>query len=243
MWLFAQNYTEILMSPLYIVAHRGGKGPHEENTLEALKYGLSQCGNAVEMDVRFDYWRKRFYLEHDFIHSPRKNRNVIDKVVPFLPVDATLFVELKTLNWLRRKYALNFLKIIEEFALDKRAIIMSFNPFVLVQLKARAPYLHTGFLISNRMWGYALKHWIYWLLKPQYIMLHRHFFKKKAFLKKILSFAKEHNIKVLTFTANSPEDWYNAIQHHFDGVITDYPKEACEILTHHTGVAQGSHNQ
>ncbi len=133
------------MSSLFIVAHRGGKGPYEENTLQALQYGLEQCGNAVEMDVRFDHLRKRFYLEHDFLHAPRKNHNVIDKVIPFLPTTATLFVELKTLYWLRRKYTLRFLKIIEQFALDKRAIIMSFNPFVLVQLKSRAPTSRSDF--------------------------------------------------------------------------------------------------
>ncbi len=221
------------MSSLFIVAHRGGKGPYEENTLEALKYGLDQCGNAVEMDVRFDHLRKRFYLEHDFLHSPRKNRNVIDKVIPFLPTEATLFVELKTLYWLRRRYALRFLKVIEEFALDKRAIIMSFNPFILVQLKGRAQYLHTGFLINNRVWGFVFRHWLYWILKPQYLMLNRRFFKHPRFLERLLAFAKTHGIKVLTFTANSPEDWYNAKDYHFDGVITDYPKEACEILVQH----------
>lgn len=222
------------MSKLFIVAHRGGKGPHEENTLEALKYGLDQCGNAVEMDVRFDHWHKRFYLEHDFLHAPRKNRNVIDKVIPFLPTEATLFVELKTLYWLRRRYTLRFLKVIEQFALDKRAIIMSFNPFVLVQLKGRAPYLHTGFLMNNRVWGFVFRHWLYWLLKPQYLMLNRRFFKYRPFLERLLAFAHEHGIKVLTFTANSPEDWYNAREYKFDGVITDYPMEACEILVQHS---------
>ncbi len=231
------------MSSLFIVAHRGGKGPHEENTLDALKYGLKQCGNAVEMDVRFDHLRRRFYLEHDFLHSLRKNANVIDKVVPFLPTKATLFVELKTLYWLRRRYAVRFLKVIEQFALDKRAIIMSFNPFVLTQLRNRAPYLHVGFLINSRFWGFVMRHWLYWLFKPNYLMLNRHFFKKPAFLHLMLDFAKEHNIKVLTFTANSPEDWYNALKYKMDGVITDYPKEACEILTKHTGVAQGTHTR
>jgi len=229
------------MNSLFIVAHRGGKGPHEENTLEALKYGLEQCGNAVEMDVRFDHLRKRFYVAHDFIHSPRKNFNVIDKVIPFLPAEATLFVELKTLYWLRRRYAVKFLKVIEQFALDKRAIIMSFNPFVLVQLKNRAPYLHVGYLIRNRFWAFVFKRWVYWLLKPQYLMVNRIFFEKKESLKSLLNFAREHKMKVLTYTVNSPEDWYNAIEYKMDGVITDYPKEACEILTKHTGIAQGSH--
>jgi glycerophosphoryl diester phosphodiesterase len=124
--------------------------------------------------------------------------------------------------------------VVEQFALDQRAIIMSFNPFVLTQLRGRAPYLHVGFLMNSRAWGFIFRRWVYWILKPQYILLNRHFFKKPAFLRRMLDFAREHGIKVLTFTANSPEDWYNALEYKFDGVITDYPKEACEILTHHT---------
>jgi len=218
------------MDSLFIVAHRGGKGPYEENTLEALQFGLKECGNAVEMDVRFDHLRKRFYLEHDFLHSPRKNRNVIDKVFPYLPPEATLFVELKTLYWLRRRYTINFLQVIEQFALDKRAIIMSFNPFVLVQLKNRAPYLHVGYLVRNRWWGWVFRRWVYWLLKPKYLLLHKRFLKKKKWVQPLLDFARQHEMKILIFTANSPEDWYNALKYQIDGVITDYPREACTIL-------------
>lgn len=229
------------MDSLFIVAHRGGKGPHEENTLEAMEYGLKHCGNAVEMDVRFDGLRKSFYLEHDFIHAPRKNQNVIENVVPFLPAKATLFIDLKSHYWLGRRYTLQFLKVIEELALDKRAIIMSFNIFVLVQLKNRAPYLYIGYLIRNSLWGWVFRTWVYWLLKPQYMMLNCRFFKRPKALHKMLQFARKHNMQVLTYTANSPEDWYNALKYNFDGVITDYPQEACEILTKHTAVAQGSH--
>ena len=219
------------MNSLFIVAHRGGKGPHEENTLEALKYGLLHCGNAVEMDVRFDHLKKRFYLEHDFFHSPVKNRNVIDKIVPYLPQEATLFVELKTMYWLRKRYALHFLKVVEQFALDERAIIMSFNPFVLIHLRARAPYLQIGFLIGNSFFARMFMHWIYVLLKPQYLMIHKRFFrKKKPLLPKLLAYAKGRKLKVLMFTANSPEDWYNALEYRLSGVITDYPMEACSIL-------------
>ena len=60
-------------------------------------------------------------------------------------------------------------------------------------------------------------------------------------LKKMLAFAHKYKIQVLTYTANTPEDWNNALEYKFDGVITDYPQEACRILTHHTGVAQGTH--
>ncbi len=96
--------------------------------------------------------------------------------------------------------------------------------------------------MNSRIWGFIFRRWVYWLLRPQYIMLNRHFFRKKKFLERMLVFARKHKIKVLTFTANSPEDWYNALEYKLNGVITDYPKEACEILTKHTGVAQGAHH-
>lgn len=231
------------MNTMFIVAHRGGEGPYEENTLAAMQYGLEQCGNAVEMDVRFDHYRKRFYLAHDFFNPPKIKENTIDKVIPFLPSKATLFIDLKTLSWLRRRYALQFLKVIEQFALDKRAIIISFNIFVLVHLKNRAPYLHVGYLIRNRVWGWVFRNWVFWLLKPNYVILNCKFFQyKKSVIERMLKFAHKHHMKVFTYTPNAPQDWYNAVEYKFDGVITDYPKKACVYFTKHQGEAQGTHS-
>ena len=97
------------MNRFLIVAHRGGFSDFKENTLQALKHGLENGANAVEMDVRFDALRSRFYLEHDFFHPAKNKENVIDKVIPFLPKESTLFIEVKTLAWIRKKYALHFL--------------------------------------------------------------------------------------------------------------------------------------
>ena len=96
--------------------------------------------------------------------------------------------------------------------------------------------------MRNGFWARLFRTWVYWLLKPQYLILNCKFFKDKAALKKMLTFAHKHGIKVLTYTANTPEDWYNALEYKFDGVITDFPQEACRILTNHTGVAQGKHS-
>lgn len=218
------------MYPFFIVAHRGGKSPYKENTLEALQHGLKHCGNAVEMDVRFDHLRKRFYLEHDFLHSPMDNMNVIDKIIPYLPGHATLFIELKTLYSLRKKYALHFLKVVEQMELAHRAIIMSFNPFVLIHLKGLASHLQIGFLLSNRFWGWMFRAWVYKVLKPQYLMLNKHIFHKKIFLDKMLTFARIHKLKVLIFTANELEYWQKVKEYQLDGVITDYPREACSVI-------------
>lgn len=214
------------MKKFFIVAHRGGKGPYEENTLNAMKNGLKSGAGAVEMDVRYDHFRNRFYLEHDFFHHPLQRSNLIEKVIPFLPQKTTFFIELKTLYWLRKGYALYFSKIIKKYALSKKAVVMSFNPFVLMHLRKRAKYLQIGMLLGNRFWSFLFRKFIYFFLEPQFIMLHKRFLRKKKLLKKMLKFAKRCRLKVLVFTVNKPYYWQQIRELNLDGVITDYPQKA-----------------
>lgn len=214
------------MKRFFIVAHRGGKGPYMENTLDAMKNGLKSGADAIEMDVRYDHFRNRFYLEHDFFHWPWKRSNVIEKIIPFLPSKTTFFIDLKTLYWLRKSYAIYFSKVIKKYALSKKAVIMSFNPFVLIHLRKRARYLQIGLLLGNRFWSFLFRKFIYFLLEPQFIMLHQRFLRKKRFLRKMLKFAKRCELKVLVFTANKPYSWQRIQELNLDGVITDYPEKA-----------------
>lgn len=213
------------MKNIYIVAHRGGKSSYKENTLDAFLFGLKHGANAVEMDVRFDHLFRRFYLEHDFFHFPWKNFNTMEKVIPNLPENTTMFIELKTLTLLRKKYAKHFLKMVDQYALNKRAVIISFNPFVLFHLKTHMPKLQIGFLVRHTWWWKQIKKWIYEFLRPQFLLVHCDLINQE-----ILEFSKEREMDIVLFTANSVESWRKAKEMGVAGVITDYPSEAFEVL-------------
>ncbi len=136
-----------------IAAHRGGRCQFEENTLEAFQHCLSHGANAIEMDMRFDHWNKRFYLEHDFFHSPKDKHNIADKVIPFLPDGTTLYIELKSLAWIRKYYVQQFLKAYDQFFREKRSLVISYNPFVLYHLRLLRPEIPVGYICGNFFWG------------------------------------------------------------------------------------------
>ena len=213
------------MKSFFIVAHRGGKSEFSENTLEAFQYGLDHGANAVEMDVRFDHFKERFYLEHDFIHSSKDRENVIDKIVPFLPRETMFFIELKTISWLRKKYALHFLEIFKQYALDKNSLVISFNPFVLWHLRQLQPDIRIGFICGNRFWGGMFQQWLYKILKPQFLLLHRRMLKKP-----LLNFAQKNAMQVIAFSMNKPEHWLKAKKLNLTGIVTDFPEEAAKVI-------------
>jgi len=218
------------MKPFLIVAHRGGKGPYKENTLLALQHGLEQGAKALEMDVRFDYWRQHFYLEHDFFHLPKGSSHFIDNVLPDLPVETPLVIDLKTLDFRKSVFALHFYHVLQKHDLFRRAILESFNPFTLIHLRRLNAELQIGFLIANEIWAQAFMQWIYRDLKPQYMMLHRRFLGKEKLLKECLAFAHKHGLRLLFFTVNEEEELKKVYDLGAYGVITDYPEKARKVV-------------
>jgi len=209
------------MNKPLIIAHRGGAGPFEENTIEALNHAVKKGSRALEIDVRFDHLKKRFYLEHDFIHSRRKNRqNVMSKVISALPDDIFFLVELKTLAWLRSFYARSFLK--EYYGLFKPAntVIISFNPFVMAQIRRLAPDLKRGYLMGNIYWRFLFRTIFHRFIRPEYLLLN-----KRVFNMRYMKFARKNGYKVFCFVLNDKHSWQKAIDFGIDGIITDKPVE------------------
>lgn len=208
----------------FIVAHRGGKNHHPENSLEAMLHSLSHGANALEMDVRFDYFRKRFFLEHDFIHSPIGKR-FLDDALSSLPEDVFLFIELKTLSWLSNIYTKNFLRVIAQHHLKKRMIIISFNPFVLLQLRKFDAKLQLGFICGNHFWAAVFKKWVHHKLKTNFLLLHRRMMRSS-----LLEFGKKQGLRLLVYCLNNEKYFSEVRDLGLTGIITDYPKKAKDFF-------------
>lgn len=205
------------MENFLIIAHRGGHGPYEENTFEAFKHALDQGCQALEMDVRFDHLNKRFYLEHDFLHHPKKNRNnVMGKIIPSLPKNTFFFIELKTLSWLTKSYARRFLSEFDRFFRTENCVVMSFNPFVMMQIKKLAPKIRRGYLVGNLFWNLMFKKLLHRLINPHFMLLH-----KRLFSLKNVKFARAKGMKIMSFVLNDDESWQKALDYGIDGIITD----------------------
>jgi glycerophosphoryl diester phosphodiesterase len=209
-----------------VIAHRGGFGPYEENTLEALRHALQKGCEALEIDVRFDHLKKRFYLEHDFIHSPRKNReNIMTKILSALPAGPIIIVELKSLAWLRKYYVKSFLKEYRKLLEPENSIVISFNPFVLAQLRKLAPDIKIGYLMGNILWRFIFKIFFHRLIQPQYLLVN-----KRILRLSYIRFARKKGYRIFSFVLNDELCWQKALDYGIDGIITDKPTELNAFL-------------
>lgn len=202
-----------------IIAHRGGNSPFMDNTLEAFLYSIKLGFKAIEMDVRYSYLQRFFFLEHDFIYHPRFRRNTVDKTFPHIPKDITLFIELKTNSTFSNVFARAFSKLYDKYLRERRNFIISFNPFILHRLKKLRPEIKLGFICGNRFLLILFKTIFYpYVIKPDLFLINRRFLNDKN-----VRFAKKRSMKIYSYVINRNEDRHKTLDLDIDGIVTDYP--------------------
>jgi len=205
------------MKEFIVIAHRGGKGPHPENTISAFMHAVKVGFKAIEMDVRYDYLKQRFFLEHDFIHLPKYRQNHFRKLLPEVPRDVTLYLELKTMSCLTNYFTKRLKKIHDEFLIDRDVVYISYNPFVLLRLQKAIPGIKCSFVCGNRFWQFVFEKGLYRILKPYgYLM------SKRILRKKNVEFSQKKDIKIFAYVLNKESEWRKAESLGIDGFVSDY---------------------
>lgn len=207
------------LSEMDIIMHRGVNSPYMENTLEAFLYSIQIGFKAIEMDLRYSFIQKIFFLEHDFLHHPRFRKNTADKVFPHLPQDIKLYIELKTNSFFTNIFSNAFSKLYKKYLIDREIIIISFNPFILFKIKKLHPEIKVGFLCGSRFFLFLFKNIVYpFILKPDLLVINRRLLKHKTVL-----FARKAGMKIYCYVINDNDDKYKSINMNVDGIVTDYP--------------------
>lgn len=208
------------------MAHRGGqRGVKKENTLSAFLLSVAEDFGNIEMDIRLNHWNGTFYLEHDLVHRRRVRKNFFSKVIAILPTDTTLFCELKTYTLTRTLYARYFWQAMKQYSLEKRVVLMSFNPFILSQLRRIGYTGRTGMLVGSRLVFQLVKNFIIRRVKPDFLMV-----SKFIISPKIMEFARKNHFQVFIHVANTEKDWKKGLDFGVDGMITDYPQALRQYL-------------
>jgi glycerophosphoryl diester phosphodiesterase len=202
-----------------IVAHRGGsRGVYTENSLDAFYFAVKNDIKCIEMDIRLNHFNGTFYLEHDLIHSPKVRKNFFENIINFVPEDVTIFCELKTYTLNRMFYAKTFLEVVQKYNLEDKIVVMSFNPFVLSQLRKIGYKGRIGMLMGTNLMWLLFKNYMVKKIKPEYLMLSRRVINKNK-----INFAHSKGYKLFIHVANKEKDWDLATRLKLDGIITDYP--------------------
>lgn len=122
-----------------------------------------------------------------------------------------------------RQFATLVLDIIEEKKIDKRTIIQSFDVRALQEVKSLAPEIELSLLVGNEDSPRANiqeLEFIPDIYSPHYSLVN----------KSLISYAKQLNMKVVPWTVNHKRLMKKMIKLGVNGLITDYPNLAMEVI-------------
>jgi glycerophosphoryl diester phosphodiesterase len=229
------------------LAHRGASHAAPENTLAAYQQAREFGADGVELDVmlsadgeavvRHDFDLDRTTNGHGLVkdHTLAELR-ALDAGVWFGPQfagervptlrevcawagqDMLLDIELKSVdvgdNGLERKVV----PIVQEFGLEGRVILSSFNPFALRRVRAINPRLGTGLLYATDLPIYLSRAWLRPLVRPD--ALHPEF---SMATDAYLQWARGKGYRVNVWTPDDPADLKHLVGLRVDTIITNRP--------------------
>lgn len=214
------------LKSLVIASHRGGKGPFRENTPAAFLHSIQQGADAVEMDIRYDYLRGRFFLAHDFFHRPHWKRNLLQDCIKQVPADVLNIIELKTLSFASYFFARKFVKFYKENLEGRKVVVISFNPFVLMRLRKLHKKMGLGFICGDMFSHFVFEKFLYRHIRPAVYVV-----SKRLLNHKTVTMSKSKGMQIYTYLINSANMWQKALQFEVDGIITDVPLKFVKQLT------------
>ena len=236
-----------------IFAHRGYSGKYPENTMLAFEGALKLSVNGIELDVHktkdgklaaiHDESIDRTFLGNGLVkdydlrdlkkleNRDEKFRENIDSIIGTLEEvillvsfkdDFVLNIELKTDVIHYNGIEEDVLEMLDSYDMIENTIISSFNHESLKICKKINKNIKTAVLYSEPIEdivNYAKELGVY-AIHPDYKLVDKSLIKK----------CHENNILVNAYTVNENDDIERLIEEGIDGIITDYPNIALEIL-------------
>lgn len=236
-----------------IFAHRGYSGKYPENTMLAFEGALKLSVNGIELDVHktkdgklaaiHDESIDRTFLGNGLVkdydlrdlkkleNRDEKFRENIDSIIGTLEEvillvsfkdDFVLNIELKTDVIHYNGIEEDVLEMLDSYDMIENTIISSFNHESLKICKKINKNIKTAVLYSEPIEdivNYAKELGVY-AIHPDYKLVDKSLIKK----------CHKNNILVNAYTVNEKEDIERLIEEGIDGIITDYPNIALEIL-------------
>lgn len=232
--------------------HRGFSGAYPENTMLAFEKALEAGCEGIELDVHLTRDGEVVIIHDETIDRTSNRRGkVMDMTyeelcqvdfsyrfagqfgfqkIPTLREyfnlvgdrDIVTNIELKTGVYEYPGIEKAVYDIIQEYHMEEKVIISSFNHHSVLRMKKIAPQLRCGFL--SETWildvGSYVERYGVEAYHPQFHML----------TKEETNDLKAHNIAINTWTVNEPEDIQHMIDLEVDGIISNYPDRVAELL-------------
>ncbi len=231
-----------------ILGHRGSAAPFQENTLEAILYGILSGARMIEIDLRLSK-DKEVILSHDENLSKITgvNKNISDKtweelsqlqikkkkeifrfarlkdVFKSVPNDIQFYLEIKTSRYLNssgwdKKLVDKVISIIKKEKLKKKCLIMSFEQDIVCYTKKKYPSHRAGIILNSKTKLNAL-------IKNTPIKFDCLAVNYKLLTKRNLKIIHNSGIPLIVWTVNSKRLWEKIVSCRPWGIVTDYPEK------------------
>jgi glycerophosphoryl diester phosphodiesterase len=235
-------------------AHRGASHDAPGNTLAAFRLAREMGADGVELDVQASKDGEAVVI-HDFtVDATTDGQGAVkDKTLAELKeLDAgssfddrfagqriptlqevivevghqlLLNIELKTKVFGSADLVAEVVRLIEDHNLVHRAIVSSFNPFALHQVKRLNPRLNTGILYFFDLPANLVRALLIALADPD--ALHP---EKGLVTQEYMNWAKERGYRVNAWTVDEPAEMERLIALGVDGIITNRPDVLRKVL-------------
>ncbi len=217
--------------------HRGfWKEGVRENTLEAFQLAKKMGCEMVELDTQLSS-DGVFHVFHDFslknLFKVDKNLRrikssdlqalnipTLQEVLESDDVPRCLNIEVKSKSWFGFFTANRLLGLLLRCRGNKKVLVSSFNPMVLLGLRVLAPTLVRAYIVSDPAWlasfwfGLCLK-----LINPDYLNVDQALLDDKDSRERVIAFGK----KVMVWTVNDYEKAERYLTRGAKSVISDLP--------------------
>jgi len=241
------NTDHLYVNGTLMMGHRGVPNVEPENTITGFEYLINMGIKGIEVDVictkdkqiicshnhdlEFEtdgkgYIGKKNYLEiknfntsGKFLNSQHISIPRLNDLINKLPKQTIFNIEIKSSSLFDLKSLPIILNIISKEKINKRVIISSFNPLILLLIKISDNNIPTGYLWSNFNVPLVLsKPWWINLVHPDLIHLDSHLINKKLIL-----YYKKKGLKINAWTVNNLplKNWL--LENGVDGIISDFP--------------------
>ena len=232
-----KNQKFYLKNRPIIFGHRGFPACITENTIESFEKALDQKVDGLEFDVRCTR-DKKVIIFHDknLKRLAGQNKNVrsltlreikkiklkngekiplLEEVVPLLQQTKVINIEIKSDSFFGGFDTIsNVIDFIKNNNLEKKCIVSSFNPLVLLKIKKICPAVIIGYLYNKKVIFHSW-HNLFWITRVKPDSLHIHYSLLDSW---IVRWSRKRGLKINSYTINDKKVFSKA---RIDGVVTD----------------------
>jgi glycerophosphoryl diester phosphodiesterase len=224
----------------WLIGHRGAIGPEQENTLAAFRHAFESGLDGIECDIQLSRDRQ-LVLVHDTEIDGLPVRSLtlteLRGLAPQIATLASLFtlaerypgtpilLELKSDGRRSRGPAAELASAVRRSGLADRVIVSSFDPFLLLHLRLRAPSLRVALVLRLLTLSYLPRGLRSGSLAAGWLHVDALHPQDEQVTPAMLARARRRGLLVSTWTINDPERVAALVAAGVDGIMADDPAE------------------